>query len=382
MKKRIIFILLTASLSCLAENDPARSPFDYRMEVQEIKSELLPFGVIGSGFNYQGQLLESGSTVNGNFDFAFILYDSPTGGIQVGSTVVINSHLVEDGLFSIENIDFGNASYLGDELWISVTVRETGNPGSETTLSPRQKISSVPYAVQADYLGPLNASEGDLLKFSAGSWTPTSVANSGVSPWTVAGNDIIFSSGSTGTAKIDGTKSVNSTVSGLGLLNVGKDGDHLRMDKDDIQRVFNNLPNTLYINWYGGDLVLASPNRKTTIRGDANIRGKVYQDITSDGIMKYMVNAVCGPSASILKFSNNVDSLGTITVTPSTSGKCTINFPDDISDRYWQVSAVFSTGNRGVNCSQSGVSNNQLSCTRFNSSTATEISGEIMLLVY
>jgi len=154
------------------------------------------------------------------------------------------------------------------------------------------------------------------------------------------------------------------------------------MDKDDIQRVFNNLPNTLYINWYGGDLVLASPNRKTTIRGDANIRGKVYQDITSDGIMKYMVNAVCGPSASILKFSNNVDSLGTITVTPSTSGKCTINFPDDISDRYWQVSAVFSTGNRGVNCSQSGVSNNQLSCTRFNSSTATEISGEIMLLVY
>jgi hypothetical protein len=152
MKKIVILMTLITSLSCNSET----SPFEGYVASQEENSEFTPFAVVGSGFNYQGELLDAGSVVNGNFDFAFSLYDSPVTGNQIGSTVIKGNRPVNSGFFSLEDIDFGDAAYSGDELWLSVTVRETGNPGSESTLSPRQKINAIPYAVQADFLSPNN----------------------------------------------------------------------------------------------------------------------------------------------------------------------------------------------------------------------------------
>ncbi|KAA3645988.1 MAG: hypothetical protein DWP95_03670 [Proteobacteria bacterium] len=184
------------SLSCLAETGPFESEFEGYEEGQEENKNLPIFAAVGSGFNYQGELLNVGVAANGNFDFSFGLFDAAVGGNQIGGNVIKGNRPVTNGLFSIEGIDFGDAVYDGDELWLRVTVRETGNPGSETTLSPRQKISAVPYAVQADYLGPIGASNGDVLTFIGGEWVPSS--SGGTSPWSVSGSNIYYSTGLVG----------------------------------------------------------------------------------------------------------------------------------------------------------------------------------------
>lgn len=196
MKTQLLLVLLMASLTCLAQTDPFESEFEGYVEGQEENKDLPVFAAVGSGFNYQGELLNAGMPSNGNFDFSFGLFDAAVGGNQIGSNVIKGNRPVVNGLFSIDNIDFGDAAYDGDALWLRITVRETGNPGSETTLSPRQKISAVPYAVQADYLGPIGASNGDVLKFVGGEWVPSS--SGGTSPWSVSGSNIYYSTGLVG----------------------------------------------------------------------------------------------------------------------------------------------------------------------------------------
>jgi len=200
MKKQLIFILLITSVSCFAAKESVVSPFEGYVEGQEENKDFSSLAAVGSGFNYQGELLDSGTAANTHFDFAFQLYDALTGGSQVGSTVIKGNRPVVDGLFSIEGIDFGDAVYTGDELWLTVTVRETGNPGSETSLTPRQKINAVPYAVQADYLGPIGASNGDILKFTGGAWAPSSAG--GESPWTINGSMIYYTDDGSASAEL------------------------------------------------------------------------------------------------------------------------------------------------------------------------------------
>src|SRR5690606_20281671 len=234
MKKQLILILLMASLSCFAEKEPFISAFEGYVEGQEDNKDVSALAAIGSGFNYQGELLASGSGANVNFDFSFRLFDAAVGGSQVGSNVIKSNRPVVNGLFSISDIDFGDAAYTGDELWLSVTVRETGNPGSETTLSPRQKINAVPYAVQADYLGPVGASNGDILKFTGGAWTPSSAG--GTSPWSVNGTNAYYSSGNVG---------IGTNLPQADLM----------VDADDVGDAFRvriNSSTKLYVNANGG----------------------------------------------------------------------------------------------------------------------------------
>ena len=40
-----------------------------------------------SAFTFQGKLNDGGTAANGNYDMAFRIYDSVTGGTQIGSTV-------------------------------------------------------------------------------------------------------------------------------------------------------------------------------------------------------------------------------------------------------------------------------------------------------
>src|SRR5713226_10061629 len=47
-----------------------------------------------SGFTYQGRLTDGGTVANGNYDLQFALWDSLSGGAQIGSTQTLNSVLV------------------------------------------------------------------------------------------------------------------------------------------------------------------------------------------------------------------------------------------------------------------------------------------------
>src|SRR5437588_11716504 len=64
-------------------------------------SGLAPLAAVGSGFTYQGRLLSGGNPANGNHDFTFKLFDLPTGGNQVGSTITLTNQTVTNGIFTI-----------------------------------------------------------------------------------------------------------------------------------------------------------------------------------------------------------------------------------------------------------------------------------------
>ncbi len=351
MKNNYLSILLLASLSCAASEEIVASQFEGYTEAQNLTNEPIQFAAIGSGFNYQGELLDAGTAVNGNFDFAFGLYDALIGGTQIGSNVIKGNRPVANGIFSIEDIDFGNAAYTGDALWLSVTVRETGNPGSETTLSPRQKIHAVPYAVQAEF---------------------------GATPWIESGTTVSYN----GSAELTGTAQVSTSSNG-GLSVGNTAGSHMTIDGDDIQRRINgsNDPGTMYLNFYGGDVRLSKAGNNTVVNGG------LKQSIDQSGVMKYMVAANCG-SQSITNSYNGVSSaaitVGNGVTFPST---CRIKFPTVITNRYFQVTAIKTTNTTGQGASCQvltgvGLTGDTLECTTFNTATGTPQNGSIMVLIY
>ena len=44
-----------------------------------------------SSFTYQGRLTDGGSAANGNYDVQFALWDSVSGGAQIGLTLTLNT---------------------------------------------------------------------------------------------------------------------------------------------------------------------------------------------------------------------------------------------------------------------------------------------------
>jgi hypothetical protein len=101
---------------------------------------------LGSDFTYQGQLTDGGSPASGHYDLQFALFASASGGSAV-DTITLANQSVSGGLITA-SLDFTDAPYNGQGLWVEVNVRATGSPGY-TTLSPRQAISATPYALYA-----------------------------------------------------------------------------------------------------------------------------------------------------------------------------------------------------------------------------------------
>jgi len=107
-----------------------------------------------TSFTYQGLLADGGTPTNGNYDLQFSLWNSLSGGGQVGSTQNLNTVAVSNGVFTI-NLDFGAGAFPGASRFLEIAVRPAG-VGSFTTLTPRQPITSTPYAVRS-----LNAATAD-----------------------------------------------------------------------------------------------------------------------------------------------------------------------------------------------------------------------------
>ena len=64
-------------------------------------------GAQSTVFTYQGSLKDGANPANGNYDFEFALYDSLTGGTQLGGVLSRNSVAVSAGIFAV-SLDFGN----------------------------------------------------------------------------------------------------------------------------------------------------------------------------------------------------------------------------------------------------------------------------------
>src|SRR5215211_1143160 len=62
--------------------------------VKAMQTQDSPLAPVGSGFTYQGRLTSSGSPANGQFDITFTLWDTASGGAQVGGIVTMSSQAV------------------------------------------------------------------------------------------------------------------------------------------------------------------------------------------------------------------------------------------------------------------------------------------------
>jgi YVTN family beta-propeller protein len=113
-----------------------------------------------TSFSYQGKLNSSSTAANGTYDFRFELYNALSGGTPIG-TVNSNGVNVTSGIFTVQ-LDFGAGAFDGTDRFLDISVKLPAE-GTYTTLSPRQKIASVPYATKAikaenaDSLGGITA---------------------------------------------------------------------------------------------------------------------------------------------------------------------------------------------------------------------------------
>lgn len=94
-----------------------------------------------TAFTYQGRLTENSSAASGSYSMQFRLYDALTNGNQIGTTQ--NALVtVTNGVFRV-NLDFGAGVFpTGSSRWLEVQV-------ASTTLSPRQEVTTVPFAMQS-----------------------------------------------------------------------------------------------------------------------------------------------------------------------------------------------------------------------------------------
>ena len=100
-----------------------------------------------TGFTYQGALSDGGTMANGNYDLQFSLWDSVSGGNQIGSTQASNVVPVSNGIFSV-TLDFGPGAFSGGSRFLEIGAKPSG-AGSYTLLTPRQQLTSTPYAIRS-----------------------------------------------------------------------------------------------------------------------------------------------------------------------------------------------------------------------------------------
>lgn len=148
-----------------------------------------------STINYQGRLFNSsGQPVNGQVNLIFNLYSQASGGSAVWGPETHNNVMVSEGLFSVL---LGSQlaiplSAIGGDLWLETKV-------NGETLSPREMLGAVPYAIQANtaLTVPDGAIKSRALNLGSGtvclSTHATTSLPSGFQPVNISGLNLNFS---------------------------------------------------------------------------------------------------------------------------------------------------------------------------------------------
>jgi hypothetical protein len=174
--------------------------------------------------SYQGILTDaSGNPVaDGNYQVTFRTYPVSTGGIASGTFGPLTVTTVR-GLFATELVSW-NIEFFRDPLaqntWIGVTV------GSNPELTPRVRLTAVPYAFSADYANYTDSARvavstrSLLLPYvqssSVAALPIISVSNTAATGWGIIGTTFAPLSGGLGYAGVVGRS--NATTDGVGVL--------------------------------------------------------------------------------------------------------------------------------------------------------------------
>ncbi len=102
-------------------------------------------------FTYQGELKFNNAPANDSYDFEFSVFDMETGG-TVLDTVTVSGVTVTNGVFTTP-ITLNNDLFTGNKIWLEIGVRAVGTSDPFDLLSPRQEVTSSPYAIHAQFVG-------------------------------------------------------------------------------------------------------------------------------------------------------------------------------------------------------------------------------------
>lgn len=315
-------------------------------------SASLQAGSVGTQFSYQGQLVENGAAVSGSYDFQVLLYDSTAGGLHIDLNDIDGVEII-GGLFTLE-LDFGDAPFNGDQLYLEFRVKPTGAPTSNI-LMPRQKINPVPYAIQSEFTND-----------------PTSL-------WTQIGGNLI------GYADEVRIGDFNTTTSSA-----------LTVDSDVSPVRFKIAGATKFIVRDNGGISIGANTGapadglhvqgESRFIGDVEMRGDLKQEVENSGAIKAGVYMFCSNNPSITHFFNGVNDDAITASVGNDAGRCRINFPFELDNRYFM--AMYRTGSsanaerRLVTCDQvGGAGSTTLECAVSNVA-GTPVNSQINIMVY
>ena len=95
---------------------------------------------------YQGTLSSNGVPVNGPHDVVLSLWAGPLGGTQIGASVTNASVPLTNGQFGLSPAPWSSDDFSYADPHVEFALRRTGSGQPFVTLSPRQRLASVPRA--------------------------------------------------------------------------------------------------------------------------------------------------------------------------------------------------------------------------------------------
>lgn len=339
--------------------------FGYQQFGQALLSYAFPQTPTRAGriLSYQGRLTDSNQNpVNASTAVSFKLYDADTGGSVLWSSNSCTIDPDQDGIFSVNlgagagagsdnescGAEIGDAVFTENaNVWLEVTV---GSGAQQETLTPRQPIRTVAYAINAETLQGLppaqvatNSSIPVMNQYGQivlGTTTPaikTDSSTTGLSIESKAIN-ILTSSGSNG--------DITLSPDGTGKVEISSADLHLSDGKIDITRPT------------GGETVFAA-----RIAGDTGDRALIDtwgNFLTSGGIFannfapkdpNINVNFLLPTSGHSLSFRNNANSADLITFTGDGRlgiGNATPGYALDVTGDVNVTGALRASGNAGA----------------------------------
>ncbi|MDM7920763.1 MAG: hypothetical protein QUS14_00570 [Pyrinomonadaceae bacterium] len=235
-------------------------------------------------FSYQGSLNISGQPATGSYDMEFALFDSLSGGLQTGSTLTRTNVVVSNGVFTV-TLNFGSV-FTGAARFLEIRVRPAGG-GAYTLLTPRQAVSSSPYAVRS-----ASSANADVAA------TATNLNNQPASFYTNAGN---LSSGTLPSARLAGTYSQALNLSNASNVFAGSGSALTSLDAGNIST------GTLADGRLSGNVPLENGINNFTNTNSFNFGTKSLQVRNDSGLVPGLNVTGTGGNLGILRLRNAIE---------------------------------------------------------------------------
>jgi hypothetical protein len=313
-------------------------------------------------FTYQGRLTDGGTPANGTYEIQFTLWDATVGGTQQpqpAPVIITRTNVqVSAGAFTVQPLDFGAIAFPGADRFLEISVRRNAIDPF-TTLSPRQQITSTPYAIRSltaaqanvaldsNKLGGVDASQYATTTNVGNTFIKNSTTQQAGANLNIDGNGTIGGTlqasqvsaqtitGVYGLTHSDGTTTVGTYIGGSSS---GATGGWFGTQSNHKLFFFtNNGQPTMTV-----DTTANVGIGTTTPRARLDVAGDAAQDRDKGGIVKamlYVDGTVVNPT--ILRCYNGITGASTgncgFTVRLLATGSYEISFGFQVSDRFFSI---------------------------------------------